>query len=127
MTAEQRHARRHQPCDQKLSSRARRCRCARRDGDGIDIAIHYGSGNYPGLTAGFLTDEDVFAVCSPKLLKGAYPLPKPEDLRHHALICDTYPIDRAAWLASAKVQGVNSRKGSDFRFLYLGSGSRGTR
>src|SRR5688572_10582084 len=38
-------------------------------GDGIDIAIRYGSGKYPGLTSEFLTDEDVFPVCSPKLLK----------------------------------------------------------
>jgi LysR family glycine cleavage system transcriptional activator len=83
-------------------------------GDGIDIAIRYGSGNYPGLTSEFLTDEEVFPVCSPKLLKGAHPLRKPEDLRHHTLIRDTYPIDWAAWLSSAKVKGVNPHKGLTF-------------
>ena len=83
-------------------------------GDGIDIAIRYGSGNYPGLIAEFLTDEEVFPVCSPKLLKGAHPLRKPEDLKHHTLIRDTYPIDWAAWLSSAKVKGVDANSGLTF-------------
>jgi LysR family glycine cleavage system transcriptional activator len=83
-------------------------------GDGIDIAIRYGGGNYPGLTSEFLTDEEVFPVCSPKLLKGAHPLRRPEDLKHHTLIRDTYPIDWAAWLSSAGVNGVNPRKGLTF-------------
>jgi LysR family glycine cleavage system transcriptional activator len=83
-------------------------------GDGIDIAIRYGAGSYPGLTSEFLTDEEVFPVCSPKLLKGAHPLRKPEDLKHHTLIRDAYPIDWAAWLASAGVKGVNARRGLTF-------------
>jgi LysR family glycine cleavage system transcriptional activator len=83
-------------------------------GDGIDVAIRYGGGNYPGLTAEFLTDEEVFPVCSPKLLKGAHPLHKPEDLKHHTLIRDTYPIDWKAWLSSAGVKGVNPAKGLTF-------------
>ena len=83
-------------------------------GDGIDIAIRYGSGNYPGLTSEFLTEEEVFPVCSPKLLKGAHPLRKPQDLKHHTLIRDTYPIDWATWLSSADVKGVNPHKGLTF-------------
>jgi LysR family glycine cleavage system transcriptional activator len=83
-------------------------------GDGVDIAIRYGGGNYPGLTSEFLTDEEVFPVCSPGLLKGAHALRKPEDLKHHTLIRDHYPIDWAAWLASAGVKGVNPRRGLMF-------------
>lgn len=83
-------------------------------GDGIDVAIRYGGGDYPGLTSEFLTDEEVFPVCSPKLLKGAHPLRKPEDLKHHTLIRDTYPIDWATWLSSAGVKGVNARSGLTF-------------
>jgi LysR family glycine cleavage system transcriptional activator len=83
-------------------------------GDGIDIAIRYGGGNYPWLTSEFLADEEVFPVCSPKLLKGANPLRRPEDLRYHTLIRDTYPIDWAAWLSSAGVKGVNPRSGLAF-------------
>jgi len=83
-------------------------------GDGIDVAIRYGGGSYPGLQSELLTGEEVFPVCSPKLLKGARALRKPEDLKHHTLIRDTYPIDWAAWLASAGVKGVNPRAGLTF-------------
>lgn len=83
-------------------------------GDGIDIAIRYGRGSYPGLASEFLADEEVFPVCSPKLLKGSHPLRKPEDLKHHTLIRDTYPIDWATWLSSADVKGVNPHKGLTF-------------
>lgn len=83
-------------------------------GDGIDIAIRYGRGNYPGLTSEFLTEEEVFPVCSPKLLKGPNALRRPEDLKRHTLIRDTYPIDWAAWLTSANVKGVNPHKGLTF-------------
>ncbi|WP_376703527.1 transcriptional regulator GcvA [Mesorhizobium sp. ISC25] len=83
-------------------------------GDGIDVAVRYGSGNYPGLTSELLTGEEVFPVCSPKLLEGAYPLRTPQDLRHHTLIRDSFPIDWATWLASAGVEGVDPQSGITF-------------
>lgn len=83
-------------------------------GDGIDIAVRYGRGEYPGLTAEFLTDEEVFPVCSPALLKGKHPLRKPEDLKHHTLIRDAYPVDWAAWFTVAGVKGGNPRRGLTF-------------
>ncbi|MCA0016138.1 transcriptional regulator GcvA [Mesorhizobium sp. B292B1B] len=83
-------------------------------GDGIDVAIRYGAGNYPGLTSEFLTGEEVFPVCSPRLMQGAWPLEKPDDLRHHTLIHDGFPIGWAAWLSSAGVEGVDPRSGITF-------------
>ncbi|MER8593891.1 transcriptional regulator GcvA [Mesorhizobium sp. M1182] len=83
-------------------------------GDGIDVAVRYGNGNYPGLTSEFLTGEEVFPVCSPKLLEGAHPLRTPEDLKHHTLIRDSFPIDWATWLASAGVEGVDPQSGITF-------------
>lgn len=83
-------------------------------GDGVDIAIRYGSGTYPGLTAEWLADEEVFPVCSPRLLKGPHALRKPADLRHHTLIRDSYPIDWTTWLASAGVKDVNAAGGLTF-------------
>jgi LysR family transcriptional regulator, glycine cleavage system transcriptional activator len=83
-------------------------------GDGIDIAIRYGSGNYAGLTSEFLTEEEVFPVCSPRLLEGAHPLRKPEDLKYHTLIHDGFPIDWTAWLSSAQVEGVDPHGGITF-------------
>ncbi|RUR70526.1 transcriptional regulator GcvA [Variovorax guangxiensis] len=83
-------------------------------GDGIDIAIRYGGGKYPGLSSEFLADEEVFPVCSPRLLKGAQPLRTPEDLGRHTLIRDSYPIDWKAWLSSAGVEGVDAQRGLAF-------------
>ncbi|MBP0581823.1 transcriptional regulator GcvA [Labrys sp. LIt4] len=83
-------------------------------GDGIDIAIRYGSGSYPGLVSEFLADEEVFPVCSPRLLEGEHPLRRPEDLRHHTLIHDGFPINWAGWLASAGVGGVDPHGGLTF-------------
>ncbi|MER8506983.1 transcriptional regulator GcvA [Mesorhizobium sp. M0199] len=83
-------------------------------GDGIDVAVRYGSGNYAGLTSEFLTGEEVFPVCSPKLLEGAHPLRTPQDLKHHTLIRDSFPIDWATWLASAGVEGVDPQSGITF-------------
>jgi LysR family glycine cleavage system transcriptional activator len=36
--------------------------------DGVDIGVRYGFGSYPGLTSEKLLDEDLYPVCSPKLL-----------------------------------------------------------
>ncbi|MGH6753699.1 MAG: LysR family transcriptional regulator, partial [Bradyrhizobium sp.] len=52
----------------------------------VDIGIRFGKGDYPGLLADRLFEDMVFPVCSPKLLKGKYPLRQPRDLRHHTLI-----------------------------------------
>ena len=36
----------------------------------MDLAIRYGSGSYPGLTSIHLMDEDIFPVCSPRIMTG---------------------------------------------------------
>ena len=46
--------------------------------DDVDIAIRYGDGDYPGLRVDRFLTEDVFPVCSPKLLDGPHPLRRPE-------------------------------------------------
>jgi len=83
-------------------------------GDGIDVAIRYGRGDYPGLTSEFLADEEVFPVCSPRLLEGARPLRRPQDLRYHPLIHDGFPIDWATWLSGAGVEDVDPHSGLTF-------------
>ena len=81
-------------------------------GDGIDLAIRYGGGIYPGLTSEFLTGEEVFPVCSPKLLEGEHPLRRPQDLRYHTLIHHGFPWSE--WLESAGVEGVDTKTGITF-------------
>jgi LysR family transcriptional regulator, glycine cleavage system transcriptional activator len=87
--------------------------------DGIDIAIRYGRGRYPGLAADLLMSEEVAPVSSPKLLEGARPLRSPEDLQHHTLIHDDFPIDWGMWLKSAGVAGVDAYRGPRFQSSVL--------
>ncbi|MGP6429338.1 transcriptional regulator GcvA [Pseudomonas paraglycinae] len=53
---------------------------------GIDAAIRYGDGNWPGLRADWLMSDEIFPVCSPRLLTGDKPLNTPADLAHHPLL-----------------------------------------
>lgn len=82
--------------------------------DGIDIAIRYGSGRYPGVKAELLMHEDVFPVCSPLLLKGPHPLKSMADLKHHTLIHDDFNIDWAMWLKTSGVEGIDAHRGPRF-------------
>jgi LysR family glycine cleavage system transcriptional activator len=82
--------------------------------DGIDIAIRYGRGRYPRLTAELLLREELAPVSSPSLLQGPQPLNRPEDLKYHTLIHDDFEIDWATWLRSAGVEGVDAHRGPRF-------------
>lgn len=51
-----------------------------------DLEIRYGRGDWPGLKADCLTEDELFPVCSPELAKGL-PLPEcPEQLTDHTLL-----------------------------------------
>jgi LysR family glycine cleavage system transcriptional activator len=82
--------------------------------DGIDIAIRCGGGEYPGLSAELLMKEDHFPVCSPKLLKGRYPLRMPADLARHTLLHDVFTVDWAIWLHTAGIDNVDPYRGPTF-------------
>lgn len=57
-------------------------------GGEADLAIRYGRGGYPGLAVEHLLDDDMFPVCSPRLLEGGAPLRGAEDLGDHVLLHD---------------------------------------
>ncbi len=88
--------------------------------DGVDMAIHYGDGAYPGLEAVRLFTDEVFPVCSPRLLDGPRPLAEPADLRHHTLLhlewnprYGAWP-DWAMWLRAAGAGDVDAERGPRF-------------
>lgn len=88
--------------------------------DGVDLAIHFGTGNYPGLDIQQLFRDDVFPVCSPRLLEGPKPLREPSDLQHHTLLhlesipgYSEWPYWRA-WLRAAGVENVDVSRGQRF-------------
>ncbi|ANI54330.1 transcriptional regulator GcvA [Pseudomonas sp. DR 5-09] len=70
---------------------------------GIDAAIRYGDGNWPGLRADWLMADEIFPVCSPRLLTGDKPLNTPVDLAHHPLlqVSGVTANDWSDWLHAA--------------------------
>lgn len=55
-----------------------------------DIAIRYGTGDFPGFTAVPLMRETLSPVCAPRLLKGPKPLRSIADLAFHTQIRDDF-------------------------------------
>jgi LysR family glycine cleavage system transcriptional activator len=89
---------------------------------GVDVAIRFGQGQYPGCKVDKLLPVSVVPLCSPKLMSGAHPLREPADLRNHTLLHDDTPYegrpDWASWLALAGVTGFDS--GHGLRFNHSG-------
>lgn len=76
----------------------------------IDIGVRYGMGSWPGLMAVKLMEEEVYPVCSPKLLR-EHQFGKPEDLALETLIHDLSMDSQAAfpsWEAWLRKAGVNA-------------------
>ncbi|WP_259781122.1 transcriptional regulator GcvA [Aestuariispira ectoiniformans] len=87
------------------------------DRDTVDVAIRWGRGNYPGLASVRFMTEDIFPVCSPKLLEDSeHPLKEPGDLKYHTLLHDEMETDWRTWLIAANVKGVDPNRGVSFNF-----------
>jgi LysR family glycine cleavage system transcriptional activator len=91
----------------------------------FDIAVRYGTGNYPGLEVELLFTNEVFPACSPQLLTTGPPLRTPDDLPLHNLIHDqtverdplvpTWPM----WLKAAGVKHGPATTGLSFNNMHL--------
>lgn len=84
---------------------------------GIDIGVRYGKGAWPGLTAVKLMDEEIYPVCSPKLLSAQGPFDTPEEIGRQMLIHDL-SMDKDSdfpswkvWLDAAGAAGVAAARG----------------
>lgn len=83
----------------------------------VDIGVRYGAGNWPGLTADKLMDEEIYPVCAPALAGPHARLREPADLAHETLIHDLSMDGHAgfptwdAWLGKAGVRGVAATRG----------------
>jgi LysR family transcriptional regulator, glycine cleavage system transcriptional activator len=69
----------------------------------VDLAVRHGDGNWPALDAVQLSAEQLFAVCSPKLLSGRRLLGKPADVLKFPLIHLDSHADWTRWLRAAGV------------------------
>jgi LysR family glycine cleavage system transcriptional activator len=85
----------------------------------IDVGIRYGLGNYPKLHVEHLVSEDLFPVCSPKLLAGPIPLKEPADLARHTLLHDELRQEWALWLNAVGIEGIDTSRGPSFSLWEL--------
>ena len=93
--------------------------------DGVDIAIRFGAGSYPGLAAIRLFDEEIYPVCSPNLPKPGRPLEQPGDLAGHTLLHVEWSrhegetFDWEMWLKAAGAGDVDASRGPRFSHTNL--------
>ncbi|MEQ8356535.1 MAG: transcriptional regulator GcvA [Kiloniellaceae bacterium] len=92
----------------------------------VDMAIRFGQGPYPDLSATPIMHETVFAVASPDLLAKGPPLRRPDDLRHHHLLhseSTRLEVNSMAnweiWLGILNVIGVDPQQGPTFPSSYM--------
>jgi LysR family glycine cleavage system transcriptional activator len=80
----------------------------------VDMAVRHGDGDWPELHVVRLCPEELFPVCSPRLLEASQPLREPGDLRHHTLLHLGDRRDWLKWLEAAGAEGVDLSRGAVF-------------
>lgn len=83
--------------------------------DEFDLGIRFGPGQWEGLEADFLLDEEFIPVASPALL-ARKPVNEPADLAGHTLLHredspGPLPLDWEMWLQAAEVDNVDPGRG----------------
>src|SRR6516225_943360 len=76
----------------------------------VDMAVRHGDGNWPGLDAAQLSNEQLFAICSPKLVSGRR-LGKPADILKFPLIHFDSRADWTKWLRVAGISDTDAKHG----------------
>ncbi|TWT01239.1 transcriptional regulator GcvA [Reyranella sp. CPCC 100927] len=90
------------------------------DRDGVDLAVRYGTGRFPGLRAVELLREEVFPVCAPGLVGGVRPPRRFADLRRYTLLHDSGArrnepwINWGPWLRESGLEDIDLARGLHF-------------
>ncbi|MGB8400461.1 transcriptional regulator GcvA [Bradyrhizobium sp.] len=95
-----RFAEAHPGIDLRVSATMHHVDFARED---VDVAVRHGDGNWGGLDAVRLCTEQLFPVCSPKLMSGRNRIAKPSDLLKFPLL---HLDDWKAWSKWFDAAGV---------------------
>ncbi len=91
----------------------------------IDVAIRFGSGNYPGCVIDRIMEVDAITLCSPSLLDRTDlpPLKEPKDLQHHTLLHDESPYEGRpkwkSWLSNVGLENMMCSKNLYFNSAQL--------
>jgi LysR family transcriptional regulator, glycine cleavage system transcriptional activator len=85
---------------------------------GIDLAVRYGTGAWPGVEVIHLLDNAIFPVCAPSYLQGRKPLRTARDLLGEVLLhlveYDRNWVTWEAWLNHFDVPWKPTKKGLEF-------------
>jgi LysR family glycine cleavage system transcriptional activator len=101
----------HPDIDLRVGASHRHIDFARED---IDMAIRHGDGEWPGLSVTRLCVEEIFPVCSPKLVQGRGALRSPADLARHTFLQVNDRRDWGKWLDAADGAAASSDRGPIF-------------
>jgi DNA-binding transcriptional LysR family regulator len=89
-------------------------------GSGIDAAIHFGTGAWPGAVCHRLMGEVIIPVCAPALLEGRPELEDPQDVGRFPLLqLTTRPQAWADWLRAAGVKTIDGHHGPRFEEFHM--------
>ena len=85
---------------------------------GIDLAVRYGRGAWPGMEAIHLLDNEIFPVCAPSYLNGRPPLGAPAGLLGETLLhlveYDRNWVTWGSWLRAVGVEEAPAGRGLEF-------------
>ena len=77
----------------------------------VDVAVRHGDGNWSGLDAVRLCTEQLFPVCSPKLMSGRNRITKPSDLLRTPLLHLDDSKAWSQWFDAAGIAGAETSHG----------------
>lgn len=80
----------------------------------VDLEIRYGNGSWPTLHVREIMREDIFPVCSPRLIDAKHPLESLHDLKHFDLLHDVAALDWPTFLARFGVTDIDPDRGYGF-------------
>ena len=103
-----RFAEAHPEIDLRVSATLHHVDFARED---VDLAVRHGDGNWPGLDVTRLCTEQLFPVCSPKLVSGKRRITQPPDVLKFTLLHLDQRQDWAKWLDAAGVANAEVSRG----------------
>jgi LysR family glycine cleavage system transcriptional activator len=106
----------HPSIELRVSASLQHIDFARED---VDIAVRHGEGDWPGLHVTRLCSEELFPVCSPRLVKGRSPLRKPADLARHNLLHARERNDWTVWLKAAGAEAIDVSRGMVFNQMSM--------
>ena len=85
----------------------------------VDVEIRYGDGEWAGLDLTQIAGEQIFPVCSPKLLGRRKSLKEPEEAKDFDLIHDEMVMEWSDWLSAAGASTAGATKGIRYNHSHI--------